>query len=122
MTTRSARAPVLNSLLFIRDGNLRHVPQINGDAAVWSTESCVAVTCLPDCDGDTEITLVIGSNMESDRTLLFDGRLRTPSRRVIVETVLGKTILETSVPNVTTRVQVWTNGLRDTDKVVIAVS
>ncbi len=120
MIVRSVRMPILNSLLFIRDASVRQIPKIDGSSAVWFTEFCVAVSCLPDCDGDTEITL--GDAQERlEATPLFDGRLRTPSRRVIVETVLGRAILETSVPSATTRVKIWTNGFRDTDRVLISL-
>lgn len=121
MTARSVKMPVLNSLLFIRDANVKQVPKIDGNSAIWFTEFCVAVSCLPDCDGDTEITLRDAQKQAFERTPLFDGRLRTPSRHIIVETVLGRTILEMSVLDAVTRVQIWTNGLRDTDKVVIAL-
>jgi hypothetical protein len=52
---------------------------------------------------------------------LFDGNLSTPSGRVIVETVLGEKVLEHAAPNQTTRIRIWTNGRRDTDKVIIAL-
>jgi hypothetical protein len=118
---QSAKIAVLNSLLFVRDSKIRHVPKIDGDSAVWSTASCVAVSCLPDCDGDTEVTLGVPQELGVNKAPLFDGRLITPSRRLIVETVLGQTILEASVPNPVTRVKIWTNGFRDSDKIVVGV-
>jgi hypothetical protein len=121
MTLKSARLPVLNSLLFIRDGRTRNLPEIDGNGAVWSTASCVAVSCLPDCDGETEVTLGPSSEIGKRGTLLFDRPLETPSRIVIVETVLGKEVLQIGVPNLQTRVHIWTNGARDTDEVIVAL-
>jgi hypothetical protein len=117
----SVRIPVLNSLLIIRDASTDDLPEIDGNSAVWSTTSCVVVSCLPDCDGETEVTMGEAVEVGSGGKALFDGRLRTPSRLLIVETVLRKSILELEVPNPDTRVRIWTNGLRDTDKVAIGV-
>jgi hypothetical protein len=86
MRARSVRVAALNSLLFVRDGDIRDIPQIDGAGSARSTA------------------------------------IDDPNRRVIVETVLGRAILEIDVPDVVTRVQVWANGSRDTDKIVIAVS
>jgi hypothetical protein len=121
MMLRSVKTAVLNSLLFIRDASVRDIPIIDGNASVWSTGSCVAVSCLPDCDGDTEVTLGGTEAVRQSKAPLFDGLLQTPSRRLIVETVLGETILEASVPEFTSRIRIWTNGLPDTDFVAIAV-
>lgn len=44
----STRIAVLNSLLFIRDQSIEDIPEIDGNGAVWSTTSCVAVSILFD--------------------------------------------------------------------------
>jgi hypothetical protein len=122
MALDSVRLPVLNSLLFLRDEQTRNIPEIDGIGAVWSTTSCVAVGCLPDCDGETEVTVGPADEVRKDGTLLFDGPLATPSRSMVVETVLSETILRVGVPNAQTRVRIWTNGLRDTDKVIVGLA
>lgn len=121
MMPSSTNAKVLNSLLYIKDASKTDLPAIDGTGAYWSVPSCVAVSCLPDCDGPTTITIGAVSEVQVSGKLLFDSRLETPSRRIIVETVLGKTILEQSVQNDMTRVRIWTNGFRDTDKVTIGL-
>ena len=122
MTSRSVRVPVLNSLLFIRDKNIRNLPQIDGHSSVWSTPSCVAVSCLPDSDGETRIVIGSMADVTQDGKPLFDARLMTPSGYVIVENVLGESILEIRAPKLDTRVTVWTNGFPDTDVVTIGLS
>jgi len=119
MTT--VHVPVSNSLLFIRDSKLVELPEIAGTSAIWSTSSCIAVSCLPDCDGLTVVTIGPVERIKSDDTLLFEGTLRTPSRKVIVETVLAETILEMAVPSENCRICIWTDGHRDTQKVVIGL-
>src|SRR5207245_11808425 len=99
MALSSVRVPVLNSLLFVRDAGTENIPKIDGKSAVWSTDSCVAISCLPDCDGETEITIGPSREMgERGGKLLFDGRLATPSRSVIVESVLRKIITQKNGP------------------------
>lgn len=119
---KSARIPVLNSLLFIRDAATRDIPLVDGLSAVWSTASCLAVSCLPDSDGETEVIIGRTNEMSVRGSLLFDGMLRTPSRCIIVENVLRERILDKAVPSYETRVRVWTNGFRDTDKVIIEMA
>lgn len=121
MTPSSTTVKVLNSLLYIKDARTKVFPDIMGRGAYWFVPSCVAVSCLPDCDGLTTITIGPASDVEVSGKLLFDSRLETPSRRIVVDTVLGKTILEHDVPHDVTRVKIWTNGFRDTDKVTIGL-
>ncbi|HYK23139.1 MAG TPA: hypothetical protein VEU75_00585, partial [Candidatus Acidoferrum sp.] len=112
----------LNSLLFIKDTRTKDLPMIDGYGSIWTTSSCVAVSCLPDCDGSTEV--VIGNPSDLQNTagkLLFDAVLETPNKCVSVETVLAEKILEKDVPNATTHVRIWTDGFRDTSKVVISL-
>jgi hypothetical protein len=121
MTSKAAHLPVLNSLLFIGDANIRNIPEIDGTSNVWSTTSCIAVSCLPDSDGETEVTIGPALEVGQQGNPVFEGRLMTPSGRVIVETVLGERILEVDVARLDTRVRIWTNGLRDTDRVIVGL-
>jgi len=52
---------------------------------------------------------------------LFDGRIPTPSRTIIVESVLAEQIIQSSVPGPRTHVRIWTNSHRATDKVIIGL-
>lgn len=114
--------PVLNSLLFIRDSETVDLPEIDGSASSWSTEYCVAVSCRPDCDGPTAVTMDTIRNLRPDGILLLDYRLKTPSRKVIVEGVLANKILEAAVAGEITRVRIWTDGHRDTETVIIGLN
>ena len=122
MALIAAHVKVLNSLLYIRDARTKDRPKVDGNGAVWLTPSCLAISCMPDCDGTTEI--IVGSVSEVKKLngmLLFEGHLETPSRRVIVETVLGEQILERDVSDTTTPMRITTNGRRDTDKVIVCL-
>src|SRR6266536_1971914 len=78
MSSKSVRIPVLNSLLVIRDERSHDLPDIDRSNVVWWTESCVLVTCMPDCDGETHVTLGGVNEVVQDGKLIFDRRLETP--------------------------------------------
>jgi hypothetical protein len=118
----ATRVRALNSLLFIKDARERDLPIIDRSGPIWSTKSCVAVGCMPDCDGSTEI--IVGNSfteLSQSGNLIFDAFLKTPARKVVVETVLGERVLEQNVPNATTHVRIWTNGSLDTDRIVVGL-
>jgi hypothetical protein len=71
-------------------------------------------------DGETEVVLGSASEVDPDG-LAFDGTLATPSRKVVVTTVEEETVLKTTVPDIVTRVRVWTNRTREPDRVMIGV-
>lgn len=121
MKPTSINLAVQNSLLIIRDPTKWDPPKIWDPTAVWSTPSCVAVSCLSDCDGDTAVTIGAAEEVEHINSPLFDGQLETPSRTVVVETVLGEKVLEQNVSSANTRLRVWTNGRLDPDKVIIGL-
>ncbi|HSS99962.1 MAG TPA: hypothetical protein VLK33_23165 [Terriglobales bacterium] len=122
MSLITAHVRVLNSLLFIKDAWTRDLPKIDGHGSFWATASCVAVSCMPDCDGPTEVTIEYPLQSKNIvGKLLFDETLETSSRSIVVETVLADKILEQGVLGATTRVQIWTDGFRDTNKIKIGL-
>lgn len=108
-------------MLFIKDATRREIPDIDGDASIWSTSSCIAVMCRPDVDGDTDITVGLAKEVDPGTSPLFEGQLNTPSRRIALEIVPGDKILELPVPDGRTRARVWTDGLRCAEKVIIGI-
>jgi hypothetical protein len=122
MKTKTLARAVPNSLLYVRDPSLLDRPEVDGLTAAWSTPACVAVSCLPDCDGETTIAIGPANEVGTDRALVFDGRLETPSHTLIVEIVPGVEVLRTHVPQRQTRLRIWTNGHLGTDRVSIGLS
>ena len=121
MAPKSVRIRVLNSLLVIRDENSRDFPDIDRTGVVWSSPSCILVGCMPDCDGETHVTIGHANEIRQDGKLIFDSRLETPSRSIIIHGVVEERILQIDVPTSETRVRIWTNGLRFTDQATIGV-
>jgi hypothetical protein len=118
---KSISVPVLNSLVFIRDAESHNFPDIDGLSSYWATESCVAVSCLPDSEGETTISLASGSEVTRQSTALFDGEINTPSYGIVVDTVLGGKLFSASGLTAKTRLRIWTNGHRATDTIAIAL-
>lgn len=108
----SLRVAIPNALLFIRDARIPDVPDVDyGDgSSVWSIPTCVVITCLVDSEGETDITIGDTSEIKQSSKLLFNGTLETPSRKLILEIVPDKKILEISVPFATNRMRIWTDG------------
>jgi hypothetical protein len=119
VASTSVRAP--NALLYVRDPTLSAFPEIDGKAAVWRTPSCLVISCLPDSEGPTTIAIGASDEISRDTSLVFDGELPSPSRVIIVETVMEDEVLRQSVVGSATRVRVWTNGHRLADNVVIGL-
>jgi hypothetical protein len=113
---------VPNSLVYVRDPTLFDPPEITAQGASWQTSSCVAISCLPDCDGPTTIAIGPSEEVGRDRRLVFDGQLPSPSGVLIVETIVDEELLRVDVPGPTTRLRIWTNGHEGTDSVIIALN
>ena len=108
-----------NSLLFVSDQRKRQIPDIKRGSRIWSTPSCIAVGCLAFMDGNTDVTLEDVGGVYSASPPAFDGNLETPSRVIVVSTVEDTTILQLAVPNLVTRVRIWTNHPTEPDKISI---
>lgn len=106
--------PVLNSLVFILDEKQSVSPHVDGVGAYWKTDSCVAVGCLPDSDGETEIVLTTDDAAPEGLKFLAAVRLETPSARIAIELVPRRRIAEVEVPSTSTTLEIWTDGYRDT--------
>ena len=52
---------------------------------------------------------------------VFWGRLKTPNRKVALQTVTGQAILETSVAQQETTVRVWTNDASEPDQIIVGI-
>ena len=88
---------------------------------IASTDLCIAVACRSDADGDTEFTLGQTADVAPGVEPVFLGKLKTPSGKLTLRTVIGQTILEISVPHQETTVRVWTNDQSEPDQVVVGI-
>ncbi len=121
MSRKEIEWPALNCLLFVSDPESEDTPAIDGKAAIWTTPECIAVSCLPDCDGPTKIILGAENDVGTHNKLLFDGTVLTPTRKLSVGTVLAEKLLEIDVPTTDTHLKIWTNGHPGSDIVIIGI-
>jgi hypothetical protein len=90
MKRASIRLRIPNAFVLIKDAGLWDVPESMRGGAIVSTPSCLAVSCLPDMDGDTEIRIVKMLDAPLGGVLLFEGVLATPSGKLSVAIVPGR--------------------------------
>lgn len=119
MIAQLKKISVPNGVLFVTDaqGGIEPAP-IRG-AQVLSTPSCVAFACQIDCEGETTISAGDAKDSHSDKRLLFDGVLETPSRHLIISNVERLSVLTAPVPNPHTRIRIWTNRALQPDEISI---
>jgi hypothetical protein len=88
---------------------------------VACTDSCVAVGCLCDVDGETEFMFGEAREVDPGGHPVFHGKLKTPTRRLALRSVIGQTILEAPVPGPETVVTVWANDPSEPDRVIVGI-
>lgn len=110
-----------NSVILVSDFDGGEVPRTMSGSIVSATSTCVAIGCRAEDDGDTEIALISLSEVERSDPPVFDGKIRTPTGRLAVRTVLGETLLEVGVSREVAAVRVWVNDGSEPDEVVIGV-
>ncbi|MBC7150846.1 MAG: hypothetical protein H5U22_15780 [Rhizobium sp.] len=116
----SVRIAPPNSVVLIEDSLGGDIPESMNQSLVASTDSCIAVGCRAEADGETEI--IIDDYDRSDiGELIFDGVLRTDSQKLVVSTVLSAVLLEAQVPDTETRLRIWANDRREPDRILIGI-
>jgi hypothetical protein len=122
MTTSFIKVAPPNSLVLITDVQRGEVPEkIDPELGFGSTDSCIAVACLPDMDGETMIKLGPAGEVDPGHRPAFETILSTPTHTVAVMTIEWAVLLKTGVPASSTRVRVWTNRARWPDNVLIGL-
>lgn len=123
MKTVSIKVAAPDALVYILDSGSNENPEIDGrkENPIWVTPSCIAVSCMPESEGETVVTMGPFAIVEPDKKLLFDGWLETPSQQIIAESLVGEEILRVDVPTTKTRLPIWTDGFRDSARVTVGI-
>lgn len=74
----STRVAPPNSLVLIEDSSGSDIPTSMNQSLIAATDSCIAIGCRAEDDGETEIVLEHCSSVDTDDRLEFEGLLRTP--------------------------------------------
>jgi len=110
-----------NSMLFVSDISGGKTPEIVRGKRIWSTPSCVALGCLMEQDGPTDVTLGLASEVALPERPAFDGVIETPSRVVVVSTTEHRQVLRAEVSDARTRLRIWVNHPSEPDRVVLGL-
>ena len=111
-----------NSVILVMDQSVGEVPKAMNKALVAATPSCIAVGTLSEHDGLTLISLSDAAPPPgTDMSLVFDGVLTTPTRKVSLCSVLDEALVALDVPAESTRVQIWANDDTEPDQIHVAV-
>ena len=74
---------------------------------VMASSSCLLVCCLPEVDGETQISLGAGEEVDPGYVPKFDGVIETPGGEINVENVPGEIYLRSKTTAPRTRVRIW---------------
>jgi hypothetical protein len=110
-----------NGILFISDVDGGLAPYPKWGALVQSTPSCISVACTPDSEGPTDVIIGAAENVNPGGTPVFDGKLDTPNRTLVVSTVDRQTVVSVQVRRAMIHVRVWVNEPTVPDRVIIGV-
>jgi hypothetical protein len=121
MTNLVVKIAPPNSVILISDLDGGEIPRKMGKSLVSATNTCVAVGCLSEDDGLTELMLVPLEEVNCTDQPVYEGLLQTPLRRVVIYSVLGQPLLEMLVRQKLTKIKVWANHLNEPDKITVGV-
>ena len=117
----ATRVAPTNSLILVEDSYGGKIPRSMNQSLIAATDSCLAVGCKPEMDGETEIILKHGSTVDTGDQLAFEGPLRTPSRTVVVRTTNSLTLLEMSVAGAETTLRICVNDPTEPDRITVGI-
>jgi hypothetical protein len=97
------------------------IPKSMGASVVCATDTCVAIGCRSEDDGETEFTLATLAELDRKDEPAFEGMLKTPKHHVVIRTVLGQQVLTIPFNQELTKIKVWINDPNEPDTVVVGV-
>jgi hypothetical protein len=95
------------------------VPKWTRDAAFVWTDTCIFFGCRPDIEGDTMLTLGDMREVDPGTPPVLQVKLKTPSRKIALESIDIQTILEADVSGQETLVRIWANHPMSPDNVIV---
>ena len=118
----STRVSPPNSVVLLMDAGGGVVPKTMAGSVIAATETCIAVGCKSEDDGNTELTLGSVQQVGLKERPTFEGRIATPSRRIVIKNVLGEYLLEEMVLNDESTLRIWLNDPMEPDKIVVGIA
>jgi len=120
--TQSTKLAPINSMIVILDPENRvEVPTWLDGPLIASTETCILCACYPEVDGETEFVLGSMEEVNPGGSPMFYGLLKTPNRKIALETVECQPILGSLTMRQETKVRIWLSDARFPDKVIVGI-
>jgi len=117
--TQKTRCSVPNGVVFIEDIKGAMPPDPFTDEKIQWTSACIAVVCMHEDFGQTELTLGPVAEVAPGYESSFEGAIETPSGKIAIVDVPGNRILEAEVFGRTTAITIWRNHPKWPDQVII---
>ena len=119
MITKRISPP--NLQFFISDASLPENPVQGETIGIISNGVCLSVPCA--YWDETETTLIIGRPEEVSEPAkpLFDGTIPTHSGAIVFSDSELAELLSYPVSDAVTRIQIWTDGLKFPERMVVAI-
>lgn len=108
-----------NALMLLITEDDPNVPDIDGIANIWQSESMLALAVQHDVDGDVELRITHEAPSSSKMILLFEGILPTGRRLVEIETVYLDRIAGIRTLTGELPIRIWGDDPRQPEHVVI---
>lgn len=115
------RIAARKSVVLVCDQSGGEVPSTLGGRSIAATSSCVAVACVAEDDGETEVTLGALSELARLDPPSFATRLQAPSGRLVVRSIYGEDLLSLTVDGEVVSLIIWTNHVTEPDRVIVGV-
>jgi hypothetical protein len=124
--TEIARLAPPNSIVFVEDVSGGEVPDLVEGSRIAASDSCVIVGTLCEIDGETDCCLGARGDVDPGIPPTFQGRLKTPSRKIAIRAVpqdiiSDGIILAMPVSHAETTIYIWTNHPTEPDQVIVGV-
>jgi len=87
-----------------------------------ASSTCILFMCYPEIDGPTKLTFGDGDDVRTDRSPICERMLKTPGRRIAVETAEGDGIFDMPTSGTETLVRIWANRDWLPDEVGIGIN
>lgn len=110
-----------SSLVLVKDFGKVDVPESMSGLSITATSSCIAVGCRSETDGETNFALGFVTEVNPGYAPAFDGKLKTPNQKIVLETVLGQKMLELPVFAREASVKIWVNDPNEPDVVIVGI-
>lgn len=108
-----------NALMLLVTEDNPTVPEIDGAANIWQSESMLALAVQHDAEGDVELQITNETPSASNMALLFDGILPTGRRLVEVQTVYLDCVTGIRTLTEEPPLRIWGDDPRQPERVVI---